>query len=219
MNGPCSQSCGHGNQGYKRTKLVESKNGGHECVGSFQKSESCFIQDCPVAVDCRWSEWHYGLCSRSCGSGQQVILRTEKVKAKNGGRPCIGKASRTEHCNIQDCPVDCQWSEWHYGSCSKSCGIGELIALRTEIVKSKNGGRSCFGSRSRTEHCNIQDCAVDCQWSEWIKEGECSRSCGGGKQMFIRTEKVRATNGGRPCFGKELKIETCNNHDCGKAGK
>ena len=62
-NEPCSQSCGHGIQEYKRTNLVESKNGGLECVGSFQKTESCNIQDCPV--DCQWSQWtKHGHCSR-----------------------------------------------------------------------------------------------------------------------------------------------------------
>ena len=162
MNGPCSQSCGHGIQEYKRTNLVESKNGGLECVGSFEKTESCHIQACPV--DCQWTEWQYGSCSRSCGSGKQVILRTEKVKSKNGGRPC-------------------------------------------------------FGSSTRTEACYLQDCPVDCQWSAWSKEGECSRSCGGGKQIFIRTERIKAGNGGRPCNGSELKIDTCNNHVCHEPGK
>ena len=126
---------------------------------------------------------------------------------------------KTEDCYIQDCPVDCQWSEWHYGSCSRSCGNGEQIILRTESVRAQNGGRPCFGSGSKTEHCNIQDCPVDCQWSEWTKEGECSRSCNGGKQIFLRTEKVKAKNGGKPCFGSETKIETCNNHVCRKPGK
>ena len=161
MAGPCSQSCGHGIQEYKRTNLVESKNGGLDCVGSFQKTESCYIQDCPV--DCQWLVWQYGSCSKSCGGGEQVIVRTEKVKAKNGGRPCIG---------------------WE----------------------------------TRMEHCNIQDCAVDCQWSAWSKESECSRSCGGGQQIFVRTEKVKSKNGGRPCSGSESKIETCNNHVCREPG-
>ena len=63
MNGPCSKSCGHGIQEYKRTEKVKAKNGGFECVGSFEKTESCYNQDCPV--DCQWSQWtKHGHCSR-----------------------------------------------------------------------------------------------------------------------------------------------------------
>ena len=67
--------------------------------------------------------------------------------------------------------------------------------------------------------CNIQDCVIDCRWSEWYKEGECSRSCKGGKQIFIRKEEVKSKNGGKPCVGVDTKVETCNNHDCIEPGK
>ena len=66
-----------------------------------------------VVVDCQWSEWQYGPCSKTCGKGVKVIFRTEKVKSLNGGRPCFGDGTITEYCNIQDCPIDCQWSEWN----------------------------------------------------------------------------------------------------------
>ena len=103
MTGPCSQSCGHGIQEYKRTKLHESENGGLDCVGSFQKTESCYIQDCPV--DCQWSAWSKeGECSRSCGGGKQIFIRTERIKAGNGGIPCYGSESKIETCNNHVCP-------------------------------------------------------------------------------------------------------------------
>ena len=62
-------------------------------------------------------------------------------------------------------------------------------------------------------------CPIDCQWSEWYKEGECSRSCKSGKQIFMRKEEVKSKNGGKSCFGSDTKIETCNNHDCMEPGK
>ena len=136
------------------------------------------------------------------------------MKAQNGGRPCFGDGTKIEYCNIQDCATDCQWSEWHYGPCSRTCGRGERLISRTERVKAQNGGRPCFGDGTKTEYCNNQDCPVDCQWSAWNKEGNCSRSCGGGRQIFSRREEIKSKNGGRPCLGSDTKIETCNDHDC-----
>ena len=118
--------------------------------------------NCPI--DCQWSEWQYGPCSTTCGSGEKVLSRTEKVKAQNGGRPCFGDGTKTEYCNIQDCPVvvvDCQWSVWNfYGSCSRTCGGGVRVISRTERLKAQNGGKPCFGDGTKTEHCNIQDCPI-----------------------------------------------------------
>ena len=86
------------------------------------------------------------------------------MKAQNGGKPCFGDGTKTEYCNIQDCPVvvvDCQWSVWNfYGSCSRTCGGGVRVISRTERVKAQNGGKPCFGDGTKTEHCNIQDCPI-----------------------------------------------------------
>ena len=153
------------------------------------------------------------------GGGTQVFTRTQIVKAQNGGKPCFGDGTKTEHCNFHGCPIDCQWSEWHYGPCSKTCGSGGKVISRTEKVKAQNGGKPCFGDGTKTEYCNIQDCVVDCRWSAWYKEGECSRSCDGGKQIFLRREEVKSLNGGKPCFGSDSKIESCNNHGCHEPGK
>ena len=117
-----------------------------------------------------------------------------------------------------NCPIDCQWSKWQYGPCSKTCGSGVKVISRTEKVKAQNGGRPCFGDETKTEHCYIKDCPIDCQWSAWKKEGECSRSCKGGKQIFTRKEEVKAKNGGKPCVGVDTKVETCNNQDCIEPG-
>ena len=215
--GPCSKTCGKGVKVIFRTEKVKSLNGGRPCFGDGTKTELCNIQGCPI--DCQWSEWQYDICSKTCGSGVKVISRTEKVKAQNGGKPCFGDGAKTELCNIQDCPIDCQWSEWQYGSCSRTCGGGVKVISRTEKVKAQNRGKSCSGDGTKTEYCNIQDCVVDCRWSAWYKEGECSRSCDGGKQIFLRREEVKSKNGGKPCFGSDSKIESCNNHGCHEPGK
>ena len=103
--GYCSKSCGDGSQVFTRTILVASQNGGQPCVGQMRKTEPCYLQNCPDVVDCQWSEWQSGSCSRTCGRGVQMNFRTERVQAQNGGSPCFGSGSKWEHCNLQDCPV------------------------------------------------------------------------------------------------------------------
>ena len=46
-----------------------------------------------LVVDCKWSKWSE--CSTTCGLGKQY--REKEVKAKFGGRPCLG--SRIQSCN------------------------------------------------------------------------------------------------------------------------
>ena len=55
---------------------------------------------------------------------------------------------------------------------------------------------------------------LDCQWSEWKKVGQCSKSCGTGTQKFQRTIQVSSQNGGKSCVGESTKTETCNSHAC-----
>ena len=141
------------------------------------------------------SDWMYKNCQRTCGF-------------------CNGRQQQQ-----QQVVVDCQWSEWQYGLCSRECGSGERRIFRTERVRAQNGGRPCFGERTKTENCYNQDCPIDCQWSAWKKEGECSKSCNSGKQIFIRSQEIKAKNGGRPCSGSDSKFETCNNHNCFETGK
>ena len=60
---------------------------------------------------------------------------------------------------------------------------------------------------------------MDCQWSDWSKSGECTKSCGGGTQYFERTIIVTPQNGGQSCTGNPSKSEICNNYDCPRPGK
>ena len=53
--------------------------------------------------------------------------------------------------------VDCQWSEWTLGHCSKTCGTGELVKIRSKAVVEANNG-SCTGAVSASEACNTDTC-------------------------------------------------------------
>ena len=56
------------------------------------------------AVDCEWSDWSFGECSKSCGVGTRMDYRFVRVNASNGGKDCQGLSNIQENCNIQECP-------------------------------------------------------------------------------------------------------------------
>ena len=51
----------------------------------------------------------------------------------------------------------CQWSEWHNGECSVSCGRGTITKTRTKSIQEKNGG-NCEGDTTETINCNQPKC-------------------------------------------------------------
>ena len=58
------------------------------------------------AVDCKWGDWSFGECSKSCGGGIRLDTREKVIKVLNGGKDCSGPSNITENCNIHDCPGD-----------------------------------------------------------------------------------------------------------------
>ena len=53
--------------------------------------------------------------------------------------------------------VDCQWSAWTFGACSKNCGGGQRTKTRTKVVTENSLG-SCYGDPSTSESCNTHEC-------------------------------------------------------------
>ena len=55
------------------------------------------------SVDCVWSSWFPGECSKSCGGGERMNTRYKKVAEAYGGH-CSGDFNMTESCNTNICP-------------------------------------------------------------------------------------------------------------------
>ena len=55
-------------------------------------------------VNCEWSAWSWGACSKSCGGGVQSGHRTVSQQAYNGGTLCAGSYTTTRACNTDCCP-------------------------------------------------------------------------------------------------------------------
>merc|ERR1719509_304038 len=208
--GACSTTCGGGVRRLTRTVLTHPLHGGRPC-GGLERTKPCSQQACPV--DCQQSIWKPGgVCSASCGGGEQRFTRTTLIQPLYGGRPC-GEPTKNKPCNQEACPVDCQLGGWKtIGTCSTTCGSGRQKYSREVITQASHGGKSC-GPRTRHWPCDQPACPVDCQQSSWKQEGSCSATCGGGEQRFTRTILTQPQHGGRPCGGlatsQPCKQEAC----------
>jgi len=59
-----------------------------------------------IPVDCEWSEWKIGECSKQCGGGRRINKREQNVLAAHGGRECSGPTELDEPCNTHKCPCE-----------------------------------------------------------------------------------------------------------------
>ena len=57
-----------------------------------------------------------------------------------------------------DTPIDCQWDNWRYGECSKTCGGGTQTNIRNKKTIATNGGKECVGKATNTTKCNELPC-------------------------------------------------------------
>ena len=55
-------------------------------------------------------------------------------------------------------PVNCEWSEWKIGQCSKSCDGGLRNKTRTIMTKESNKGK-CRGNATVQETCSLNNCS------------------------------------------------------------
>ena len=67
------------------------------------------IQNYSFLANCIWNEWEkWGLCSTTCGGGQQLRSRTKLQIAQNGGQECPGQSQDYPRpCNDNLCPSEC----------------------------------------------------------------------------------------------------------------
>ena len=133
---------------------------------------------------------------------------------------CPGVHEESQDCGNESCPdaaVDCQWSKWtKQGKCSTTCGNGTQQLLRYKLQEEKHGGLPCSGNSIGQAECSEIPCPrhVDCQWSEWSKEGGCSKTCGNGTQKWSRYKIQEERYGGKPCNDSLNGMTHCNIQSC-----
>lgn len=210
VEGECSEPCGDGTQTNTRTKKVKEDHGG-KCSGPSKETVACKIKECPI--HCEWNDWVIGECSQTCGGGVRTNTRTEKVSANHGGKACPGVSSLEESCNVNECPVDCEWHQWESGPCSATCGGGIQPMFRNIIQEALFGGAECEGEAFAEEECNPEPCPVDCTWGDW-ELGECSVTCAGGTRVDTRAKATEEMHGGKCDPEGDLRVEVCNTEKC-----
>ena len=116
---------GHVDEEITCSKSYGGKDKTEDCTGDSGVADIL----CPVPpIVTNWSSW--SACSKDCEGGKQSIERTctkglfHPIETENSCPTKDGviyeKKSKT--CNIQLCPVGCEWGEWgQWGTCSQSC--------------------------------------------------------------------------------------------------
>uniref|UniRef100_A0A672S5H8 ADAM metallopeptidase with thrombospondin type 1 motif 18 n=1 Tax=Sinocyclocheilus grahami TaxID=75366 RepID=A0A672S5H8_SINGR len=153
-------------------------------------SHLCNTQPCPAY----WTTGKWGVCSRTCGGGQQtrnircmrkVTYQREEVAA-HSLCPVMAPA-QLQPCNTQACPPE--WSTGSWSQCSKTCGRG--LKKRSVFCRSTDpGARAVVVLDSMCklhlkpkaqETCVLSRCPKN-EHLQWITTawGECSASCGAG---------------------------------------
>ncbi|XP_057298171.1 SCO-spondin-like isoform X3 [Hydractinia symbiolongicarpus] len=171
-----------------------------------------------VPVNGQWSAWsNNGVCSTTCGGGQQNrIRRCDNPAPSNGGNSCVGPSTDTVSCNTSPCPIDGGWSRWiDETQCRGTCGTGNLIQVRVCInPRPQFGGQQCVGENLRTINCSLPSCAVNGNWGSW-SSGVCSVSCGSGLRSRTRLcNNPAPANNGNNCVGSNTDVVPCNERLC-----
>ncbi|XP_052105775.1 SCO-spondin-like [Mytilus californianus] len=212
----CSQLCGGGVMFRNRT-CTEPRYNGDNCRGNNTEFQKC--AQIPCSVNGQWSEWNkWSECTISCGRGYRLRNRScTEPSPQFGGELCHGNETETDICNINDCPVDGNWSSWgNWQECSTTCGGGTKTRNRTCTDPVPHfGGECCNGNNTEAAMCNNILCPIDGNWSVWSKWQVCSVSCGGGNQTRNRTcNNPKPQLGGEYCDGNDSEDIACNKMAC-----
>lgn len=110
-----------------------------------------------------------------------------------------------------------QWSSWSiWSTCSKTCGRGSRISVRTCVTTVEGEGRAkCPGENYKRETCIDKQCPVHGGWAEWSAWTKCSKTCASGRKTRYRTcSNPAPQSGGSNCNGSTRESKECQLPDC-----
>uniref|UniRef100_A0A672F9Q3 Uncharacterized protein n=1 Tax=Salarias fasciatus TaxID=181472 RepID=A0A672F9Q3_SALFA len=121
-------------------------------------------------------------------------------------------------CVGPDCAQrNCSWTDWgDWGSCSRSCGVGQQQRVRTFLGPGLNGSwcEDILGGNLENRFCNIRPCKGE--GGPWSR---CDKPCGGGRSIRTRScSSPPPKNGGRKCEGEKNQVKPCNTRPCVDGG-
>eukprot|EP00927_Polykrikos_kofoidii_P046558 TRINITY_DN40760_c0_g1_i1.p1 TRINITY_DN40760_c0_g1~~TRINITY_DN40760_c0_g1_i1.p1 ORF type:complete len:943 (-),score=114.89 TRINITY_DN40760_c0_g1_i1:221-2857(-) len=212
----CNVQCGGGQMQRDRMIVQSPKGTDVACLSSLQETTGCNFHSCGINLDCMVEDWTpWGMCSATCGSGQQTRARFVARLALDGGKGCNTSLSEARACFMTECKlVDCAWGSWRpWTSCSRDCGGGQRSRDRIVETPPSPGGLACAAvSAQEFGACNTRPCrgiCLDGQWGAWIEWQPCSASCRGGQSWRMRVVTRMANFCGRPPVGDERESRLC----------
>ncbi|CAE8589234.1 unnamed protein product, partial [Polarella glacialis] len=217
--GPCSASCGSGQQSRGRQIMSMRTSEGKGCDFGLGQTRECAGDHFCGKLDCQWGSWsEWSGCSCSCDGGQQTRTRHIARAPHNGGAPCeAGDKEQIQPCNTQTCGEaacrDGRWGGWDkWAPCSVSCGGGVTFRRRRVIDMANHCGKEPEGMNREVAFCQVGvECAapVDCKFTEWGSWSACSSSCNGVRH-HTRRVAIYGKGSGAWCNGGLKETLPCN---------
>ncbi|CAD1473896.1 unnamed protein product, partial [Heterotrigona itama] len=149
------------------------------------------------------------------GDGHLILGRAEL--RHQGNYSCVAEniaARRVSEPAVLTVYVNGGWSSWSgWSDCSTRCGRGVQKRTRTCTNPAPmNGGQACPGPATQRVECNPSCPAVDGRWSSWSSWSACGLDCSRVRRRSCNDPP--ASNGGRPCQGKDVIVESCSMDRC-----
>ncbi|KAK7881858.1 hypothetical protein WMY93_030267 [Mugilogobius chulae] len=182
----CDVDCG-GGLTYRNRSCSPPKNGGQDCEGMSQQSQSCNNQPCTKDVGTQ----------TGCMNG--MVLVTEADCQRRKVKPCPPTCSHLGHKNncTGECVPGCRCPQGLYlsdGRCvtSAQCGCvwGNHSLHEGQVVR-RDQCTTCLCRDGRVT-CNSSSCVQSCHWSAWSSWTPCDVTCGLGLQQRFRSPVVPA---------------------------
>lgn len=191
-----------------------------------------------------WSSWSgWSDCSTRCGRGVQKRTRTcTNPVVMNGGQACPGPATQRVECNpscpgkpdstsqLQNNYNDIQYDAWYscypFSSSKQSCSLShrrndqrrdtssQTLNTTTRCNRSIVAENTSLIRRDLIGIFKFARClsAVDGRWSSWSSWSACGPDCSRIRRRSCNDPP--ASNGGRPCQGKDVIVESCSTDRC-----
>jgi len=95
-------------------------------------------------------------CSQECGGGKAFRGRQTEQPPINNGTECLPEDALDEmDCNIQPCPINCEWEEWaEWTPCPEECGNVHQFRHRDVKTQPQYGGDLCEGKGTENKTCD-----------------------------------------------------------------
>lgn len=185
---PCSQECGPGGTWTRKRgyKLAETEihaaltSYGARCPEDVQLTEEEACNAFPCNTDCKlspWSDW--SACDATCGEGKRYRTRDIIQKSEGHGTACPASLRQDETCYVNDCPRDCDVSDWGpWSDCttaSGACGLGLSTRTRSVKVLPSQGGKAC-PTLTESKECR-KACDIPCEIGQPLPWSDCRDEC------------------------------------------